>query len=76
MVHPCYMERLSFCALIKHIFKTDLQKDKFLNVKNFISVHMETLPLNAVQKRKIRSSLGLKIKTLDLHIINLCFVNL
>ena len=30
-------------ALIKHIFKTDLQKDKNSCAKDFISVHKETL---------------------------------
>ena len=40
-----YMERLAFCALIKHIFKTDLQKDKISCVKNFISRHIQTFAL-------------------------------
>ena len=34
------MERSGFEALIKHMFKTDLQKDKILCAKDFISVHM------------------------------------
>ena len=45
VVHHYYMEMLTFCALIKHIFKTDLQKDKSSCPKDFISVHMQTLGL-------------------------------
>ena len=45
LVHHYYMDRLAFGALIKHIFKTDLKKDKSLCVKHFISVHMQTLTL-------------------------------
>ena len=63
-----YMERLDFCALIKHIFKTDLQKDKILCAKDFISCHMQTLALKyspEIQYKKINIS-GLKIKALDL----------
>ena len=43
LFHHCYMERLALCALIKHIFKTDLQKNKISFSKDFISRHMETL---------------------------------
>ena len=39
------MDKFACCALIKHIFKTDLQKDKRSCAKNFISVHMKTLAL-------------------------------
>ena len=28
LMHHYYMEKLAFCALIKHMFKTDLQKDE------------------------------------------------
>ena len=45
LLHYYYMERLAFCALIKHIFKTDLQKDKISCAKDFISCHMQTLAL-------------------------------
>ena len=45
LFHHYYMERLAFCALIKHIFKTDLQKDKISCAKDFISCHMQTLAL-------------------------------
>ena len=61
LFHHYYMERLDFCALIKHIFKTDLQKDK-------ISCHMQTLAIKyspEIQYKKINIS-GLKIKALDL----------
>ena len=37
--------RLPFCALIKHILKTDLQKDKISCAKDFISLHLEALAL-------------------------------
>ena len=39
------MERSAFCALIKHIFKTDLPKEKISCAKDFISLHMQTLAL-------------------------------
>ena len=42
------MERLGFEALIKHIFKIDLPKDKILCAKDFISVHMQTLTLKYI----------------------------
>ena len=70
LVHYNYMNRLTFCALIKHIFKTDLHTDKISCAKNFISVHMQPLSLNSPQKFKTkRNSSGLKLKTLDLNII-------
>ena len=37
------MKKLAFCALIKHIFKSDLQKDKILCAKDFIYIYMQTL---------------------------------
>ena len=40
-----YYMRLAFCALIKHIFKTDLQKDKISCAKDVISLHIQTLAL-------------------------------
>ena len=48
--------RLAFRALIKHVFKTDLRKDKISCAKDFISVHMQNLALtlNAAQKFKIK----------------------
>ena len=45
LAHHYYMERLAFYALIKYIFKTDLQKDKISCTKNSISIHMQTLSL-------------------------------
>ena len=39
------MERLAFSALIKHIFKTDLQKDNISYAKDFISRHMQAFAL-------------------------------
>ena len=64
------MNRLTFCALIKHIFKADLRTDKISCAKDFISVHMLPLSLNSAQKFKTeRNSSGLKLKTLDLNII-------
>ena len=39
------MERLAFCALIKHIFETDLQKEKISRAKDFIFFHMKTVAL-------------------------------
>ena len=62
------MERLAFCALIKHIFKTDLQKDKILCAKDFISCHMQTIALKCspeISDKKINIS-GLEIKAFDL----------
>ena len=53
-MHHYYMEKLAFCALIKYMCKTDLQKDKISCAKDFISVHMQTLALNAAQKIKIK----------------------
>ena len=70
LVHYNYMNRLTFCALIKHIFKADLRTDKISCAKDFISVHMLPLSLNSAQKFKTeRNSSGLKLKTLDLNII-------
>ena len=43
VVHHYYMARSTFCALIKHIFKTVLPRDKISYTKYFISVHMQTL---------------------------------
>ena len=64
------MNRLTFCALIKHIFKTDLHTDKISRAKDFIPVHMQPLSLNSPQNFKTkRNSSGLKLKTLDLNII-------
>ena len=45
LFHHYNKERFVFCALIKHIFKTDLQKDKISCVKDFISRHMQILAL-------------------------------
>ena len=62
------MERLYICALIKHILKTDLQKDKISCAKDFFSCHMQTLALKyspEIQDKKINIP-GLKIKALDL----------
>ena len=39
LVHHYYIERLAFYALMKHIFKTDLQKDNNSCVKEFIFVY-------------------------------------
>ena len=44
------MERLASFVLIKHMCKADLQKDKFLFVKGFISVHMQTFILKRSPK--------------------------
>ena len=49
-MHHYYMERLTFCALIKHMFKTDLQKDEISCAKYFINVHMQTFALKCNQK--------------------------
>ena len=35
LFHHYYIERLAFCALIKHILETDLQMDNFSFAKNF-----------------------------------------
>ena len=43
LVHDYYIERLTFWALIKHISKTDFQKDKISCAKDFISAHMQSL---------------------------------
>ena len=43
--HHYYMKRSAFCALIKHIFKTDLQQDKISCAKNFISRDIQTFAL-------------------------------
>ena len=59
LFHHYYMKRLAFCSLIKHIFKTDLQKNKISCAKDFISCHMQNLPLNAAQKVKIKKELSL-----------------
>ena len=45
LVHHYYMERVAFSATIKHIFKTDLEKDSVSCVKDFISVRVQTLAL-------------------------------
>ena len=39
------MKRLAFCALIKHIFQTELLKNKISRAKDFISVHIQILAL-------------------------------
>ena len=46
------MQSLDFCTLIKRIFKTDLQRDEISCVKDFISAHMQTLPLKAAKKNE------------------------
>ena len=38
LMHHYYMERLIFCASIKYIFETNLQKYKISCAKDFISV--------------------------------------
>ena len=35
LFHHYYIERLAFCALIKHVLETDLQMDNFSFAKNF-----------------------------------------
>ena len=78
LLHHYYIERLPFCALIKHIFKTDLPKDKISCAKDFNSVHKQTLALKCSPFKKDlfrKLSSVLKIKTFDLFIINLYFVN-
>ena len=62
------MDRLAFCALIKHIFKTDLEKGKISCAKGFISRHMETFALNCspeILDKKSNTSV-FKIKALEL----------
>ena len=54
LVHHYYMERLAFCALIKHIFKIDLQKNKNSFAKDFISDHKQTLALKWSPEIKIK----------------------
>ena len=49
MHHFC-MERMAFCAVIKHVIITDLQKDEISCVKDFISTHMQTITLKYSQK--------------------------
>ena len=73
--HYC-MERLDFCTLIKHIFKTGSQND--ILSKDFISVHKQTRGLKCRIKiyNKKRNSSGLKINALDLYIINLYLLSL
>ena len=51
LVHHYYMERLNFCALIKHIMKRGFQKDKILCAEERI---WQPLFLNAAQKFKIQ----------------------
>ena len=62
------MERLAFCALIKRIFKTDLNKFQISCAQDFILAICKPLSLNIVQKFKIKKGniSGLKIKALDL----------
>ena len=49
---PYCMEKLTFSALIKHIFTK-------LFAKNSISVHMKPCPLNADQNFRIKSVIAL-----------------
>ena len=42
-----------FCALIKYMFKTDLQKNEIWYTKDFLSI-CKSLPLNAAKKFKIK----------------------
>ena len=61
------MERLAFCALIKHMFKTFAKGQDFM-CHRLISRHMETLALKCspeIEDKKGSIS-GLKIKALDL----------
>ena len=58
-LHHYYVERVAFYALIKHIFKIDLQKDKISCAKDFISCHMQTVALNPAQKFKIKEEISL-----------------
>ena len=49
MQHYC-MEKMALCASVNHIFQTDLQMDQISCVKDFISVHMQTIALKYIQK--------------------------
>ena len=67
MVHYYCIEKLAFCALIKYIFKTDLQKIRFHTPKNFVSVHIPTPTLKSSseisdKKEMVLVSLHEKIK--------------
>ena len=42
LIHNFYMDRLAFCALIKHIFKTDLKKEK-ISCAKYLFLSMQTL---------------------------------
>ena len=53
-----YMEKLTFGALIKYIFKK-LQNIRFRLPKNFISTHMKLCSLNADQNWKVKSVIAL-----------------
>ena len=49
LIHNFYMDRLAFCALIKHIFKTDLKKEKISRAK-YLFLSMQTLAFKYSQK--------------------------
>ena len=59
MVHHYYMQRLVFCALIKHRFKIDLEKMRFhVSMTSFLS-HMQTLTHKYSQKLKTKKIIAL-----------------
>ena len=59
------MERLVFWALIKYIFKADLQKDEISCAKYFNSVHLKTIELKCSRKIQDKKSSGLKINPIQ-----------
>ena len=64
-----YMEMLAFCALIKHMFKTNLQKDEISYANDLILSHMQTLALKCSQKIMIKSnSSGFKINPIKCRV--------
>ena len=55
---PYYMEKLTFSAVLKHMYRKNA-KHKISCIKNFISVHIKLLPLNADQNFKMKSVITL-----------------